>query len=280
MFNYDVPLPTSYEVVEMEYAYEDIYELEEIEIIEEEKEEEVIMKPLDKINITSGYTGPNKTRTYKYNGKYVTDHHFGVDLTGGTKIYAVADGKVVKVVNTGSNGGTMCLIRIQHKDYQSAYYHCKSGSIRFKKGDYVRKGDHIADVGNTGKATGKHLHFQIDKGTNATSINPTEYAKGNKELKGLSIPNNGWKAGDYKLLKEKYLRKSPEVASNKVKYKNLTANAKAKCFQDPIGYARYKIGAIINIKEFTEDKKKYIWGRTNTLWVCVYDNTGDQVEKV
>ena len=293
MFNYDVPLPTSYEVAEVvNCAYEDIckYELEineetiePEEVVAEKKESEKKVKPLDKINITSGYTGPNKTRTYKYNGKYVTDHHYGVDLTGGTKIYAVADGKVVKVVNTGSNGGTMCQVRIQHKDYQSAYYHCKSGSIRVKKGQYVKKGEWIATVGNTGKSTGKHLHFQIDKGSNATSINPTAYAKGNKELKGLTKPNSDdWEPNkDYKLLKEKYLRTSPEVtATNKYKYKNLTPSAKEKCFQDKLGYARYKIGAIVNIKEFTDDKNKYVWGRTNTLWVCVQDNTGNQVEKV
>ena len=269
MITYDVPPLTSYEVGEVR------------NIEEYEEKDEDVMKPLDKITITSGYTGPHKWREYKYNGKIVKDHHYGVDLIGGTKIYAVADGKVVKVVNKGSKGGVMCLIRIKHKDYQSAYYHIESGSARVKEGQYVKKGDYIAKVGNTGKATGKHLHFQIDKGSNATSINPTAYAKGNKELKGLTKPSKDWETGEYKTLKEKYLRKTPEVsATNKVQYKNLTPNAKEKCFQDKLGYARYKIGAVIQLNEFTSDKKGNTWGRTNTLWLCVHDDTGNQVEKI
>ena len=90
-----------------------------------------------------------------------------------------------------------------------------------------------------------------------------------------------WSPGDYKLLFQKYLRKSPEVKSNnKVKYANLTENAKKKCLKDKLGYAKYKIGAEINIKEFQYDSKGNLWGRTNTLWVCVQDETGKQVKKV
>lgn len=91
---------------------------------------------------------------------------------------------------------------------------------------------------------------------------------------------SGWLPGDYITLKQKYLRTSPEVkTTNKVKYKNLTTNAKAKCIKDSLGYARYKIGVKINIKEFKYDNKGNLWGRTNTLWVCVQDSTGNQVKQ-
>ena len=52
------------------------------------------MKPIetDNIKITSAFTGKYKTRTYKINGKMITDHHYGVDLVGGTKILATANG--------------------------------------------------------------------------------------------------------------------------------------------------------------------------------------------
>lgn len=87
-----------------------------------------------------------------------------------------------------------------------------------------------------------------------------------------------WLAGDYKLLFQKYLRKTPEVKSNnKVKWVNLTQNAKNKTLKDKLGYAKYKIGAVVNIKEFKYDNKGNLWGRTNTLWVCVSDSTGKQV---
>ena len=90
-----------------------------------------------------------------------------------------------------------------------------------------------------------------------------------------------WNPGDYKVLFQKYLRKSPEVnATNKYKYANLTPNAKKKCLKDKLGYAKYKIGAEINIKQFKYDKKGNLWGRTNALWVCVCDSTGKQVKKI
>ena len=270
-----VPLPTSVGIVEQyEYEYDEPFILEY---------EEEIMKPLktNKLNTTSAFTGKNKTRSYEINGQTITDHHYGIDLVGGTRILAVADGKVIQVVNKGSKGGTMCLIRIQHKDYQSAYYHNKSGSARVKVGDYVEKGQGIANIGNTGKVSGTHLHFQIDKGSKTTAIDPTDYAYGIKELEGLSKSQTIWEENrDYKVLYQKYVRTSPKVSTNKYKWKNLNPNAKAKCDKDKLGYAKYKIGAEINIKAFANDSKGNIWGRTNTLWLCVHDSTGDQVVKI
>ena len=90
-----------------------------------------------------------------------------------------------------------------------------------------------------------------------------------------------WVEGEYKLLFQKYLRKSPEVKStNKVKWVNLTTNAKNKTIKDKLGYAKYKIGVTVGIKEFKYDKLGNLWGRTNTLWVCVNDSSGKQVVKV
>jgi murein DD-endopeptidase MepM/ murein hydrolase activator NlpD len=43
----------------------------------------------------------------------------------------------------------------------SSYLHLKEGSVRVKVGDQVARGDHIAEVGNTGDSYGAHLHFQI-----------------------------------------------------------------------------------------------------------------------
>lgn len=290
MFTPDVPPLTPYGEIEYveEYSYDAVYEYDmeeyedcgenEIEEIEEEEDDKIV-KPLDTVKITSGYTGKDKWRTYKYQGKLVKDHHYGIDAVGGKKIYAVASGKVVKVVNKGEKGGTMCLVRIQHKDYQSAYYHCKSGSIKVKVGQWVKKGEHIATIGNTGKATGVHLHFQIDKGTNATAIDPTLYAKGNKELVGLEKP--GFEPGEYKTLKNKCARSTPEVNSkNKIKYRVLSADNKKKTYQDKLGYAKFKIGAKVNITQFTDDKKGNTWGKTDNIWLCVKDSTGDQVKKV
>lgn len=268
MFIQDLPPLTSQEVEIRESYYDDLEIESEMEFV----------KPLDKIKITSGYG----KRTYTIDGKKVTDFHHGVDLVGGTKIYATADGQVVKVVNKGSKGGTMCLVRIKHANgWESAYYHIKSGSARVKKGDWVKAGQWIATIGNTGKVTGTHLHFQIDKGGNDTSINPTKYAKGQKELKGQRKPASAWEQGDYRVLKEKYVRTSGEVkSSNKVKYDKLLPGEKEKCVKDKLGNAKYAVDSELFLNKFTTDKKGNVWGRHLTHWLCVSDNTGYQVEKL
>lgn len=236
----------------------------------------------DNIRTTSAYTGPKKTRTYKIGGKVVTDHHYGIDIVGSDDVLAHATGRVVKVVNKGSKGGTMCQIRLQHAQYQTAYYHLKSGSILFKKGDLVREGQKIATMGSTGNVSGKHLHFQIDKGDKTTSIDPTDYAYGRKQL----APLENWEEGDYGWLYHKYLRSTPEVkANNKVKYSALKAKGQEKCIKDALGYAKTKISAVMHLDKFQSDSKGNVWGRTtngkgNYVWICVEDKTGKQCKKV
>ena len=277
MFNIEaVPLPTSYEVSEAEYSYYDnsmlLYNEMGTDInIEEKEEEEDFMQPIEtnKLKTTSGYG----YRTNPVTGK--KEFHHGIDLVGGTKILATADGKVVKVVNKGSKGGTMCLIRIQHKDYQSAYYHIKSGSAKVKVGDYVKKGQHIATIGNTGKATGIHLHFQIDKGSNATSIDPTKYAYGKKELKGLTDPE--YKKGDYKVISPRYVRTGAGTEYRIKKVAELTKDGQKNCVNTkPTAKAQYKAGAIFTALDIVKSSNGATWARTPSGYVCLASHTGVQ----
>ena len=197
------------------------------------------MKPLNNITkVESKFTGKDKTRTYTLRGKKVTDHHYGVDLLGSKEILAIADGIVIKVVNKGVQYGTCCKVRILHRDgYQSAYYHLASGSIKVKVGDFVKAGTHIADMGNTGTSTNVHLHLQIDKGGDATAIDPLEYALGNKQLLGYPNVYEYFKVGaTYKMEYAKCFRTSPKVASNnKCKYSRLSLTARLKAHKDKNG---------------------------------------------
>ena len=59
--------------------------------------------------------------------------------------------------------------------------------IKVNKNDKVSKGQVIGIIGDTGLATGVHLHFQIDKGSSASAIDPTDYAYGKKELTTNSV---------------------------------------------------------------------------------------------
>lgn len=139
------------------------------------------MYPLktDKLRVTSKYG----KREYTYRGKRVKDFHNGIDLVGGNEIIATADGEVVSTRNEGKQYGNGCYVRIKHSNgLYTLYYHLKSGSILVKKGEKVVKGQVIGIIGDTGRATGVHLHYQIDKGSSASAIDPTEYVLNGKEV--------------------------------------------------------------------------------------------------
>jgi murein DD-endopeptidase MepM/ murein hydrolase activator NlpD len=78
----------------------------------------------------------------------------------GTPIYASAKGKVILSISGGWNGGYGSFIIISHDNGTQTLYAHNSKNI-VKLGDTVDKGDLIAKVGQTGHATGPHVHFEI-----------------------------------------------------------------------------------------------------------------------
>ena len=111
-------------------------------------------------------------------GGYVTDEydpkkeHYGIDIAApaDAPVKATLDGTVV---SAGWNYETGYVIAIQHKDNIISIY--KHNAKIFKNvGNFVKAGDVIATVGNTGElSTGPHLHFEIWH--NGLSLNPKEY---------------------------------------------------------------------------------------------------------
>lgn len=146
----------------------------------------------NKIIITSKYGN----RQYYYKGKLVKNFHNGIDLVpspcNNNEILAFADGVVTSVQKTGVQYGTGCYVRIKHNNnLYTLYYHLKTNSICVNVGDKVKKGQKLGIIGTTGVSTGIHLHFQIDKGTSKTSINPYDYLFNNKEfIKDLPTNND------------------------------------------------------------------------------------------
>lgn len=97
--------------------------------------------------------------------------HEGIDLAApiGTTVNA-ADGGVVTWVGTRGSYGK--LIMVDHgAGYVTYYGHLSKFFV--SKGEKVYKGQKIAAVGNTGRSTGPHLHFEIKK--NGTPVNPLNY---------------------------------------------------------------------------------------------------------
>ncbi len=115
-----------------------------------------------------------------FNGRM--SFHDGVDIRGrrGQKIYATADGVIAFA---GRNGGYGKYIRLRHAGgYETAYGHMRR--ILVRKGQKVKRGEVIGLVGNTGRSTGPHLHYEIR--CNNRLLNPAKYMRIAEALKKSS----------------------------------------------------------------------------------------------
>ncbi len=85
--------------------------------------------------------------------------HAGIDISNriGTPVYAAQTGKVIFTGYKGNYGKTVILSHQQ--GYTTLYGHLDE--ILVKKGQTVRQGTKIGTLGNTGRSTGPHLHFEI-----------------------------------------------------------------------------------------------------------------------
>jgi murein DD-endopeptidase MepM/ murein hydrolase activator NlpD len=115
------------------------------------------------------------------------DSEYAVDLAvpDGTPIYAAREGSVINVRHDSFRGAPdpalldqANVVEILHDDGTIAIYaHLHWDSIRVQPGQSVRRGQYIADSGNTGLTTGPHLHFAVirNAGMRAESV-PVQFA--------------------------------------------------------------------------------------------------------
>lgn len=88
-----------------------------------------------------------------------TKFHEGMDFSApvGTPVYATADGTVVSAKWEGAYGN---MVELKHGyNYTTRYAHLSKLLVR--PGQTVHRGDLIGEVGNTGKSTGPHLHYEV-----------------------------------------------------------------------------------------------------------------------
>ena len=105
----------------------------------------------------------------------VSSLHEGVDLSAevNSRIFATADGVVTQ---SGQVGGFGLLIEIKHDNgLMTRYGH--ANKLLVQVGDFVKKGQLIGLVGNTGRSTGNHLHYEVLMG--GQSIDPQKLMKNN-----------------------------------------------------------------------------------------------------
>ncbi len=115
----------------------------------------ILKTPLDGAKLSSSF-GMRKHPISGFNKM-----HKGIDFAApiGTPIYAGGNGIVEYV---GRNGGYGKYIRIRHNnEYKTAYAHLSGYKKGISKGVRVNQGEVIGYVGNTGRSTGPHLHYEI-----------------------------------------------------------------------------------------------------------------------
>lgn len=111
------------------------------------------------------------TSSFGYRLSPFPSYHYGLDLAGkaNSKIYATADGVVRQ---TGWALGYGQAVLIDHSfGFSTLYGHL--ADIRVKKGEHVKRGQIIANMGTTGRSTGVHLHYEVWK--DGTPVNPRPY---------------------------------------------------------------------------------------------------------
>ena len=104
--------------------------------------------------------------------------HAGTDFAGpiGTPIYATADGVVS---HAGWSSGYGRLIKIRHDfGIETRYAHLNSMDVRV--GQRVSRGERIGAMGNSGRSTGPHLHYEVR--VNGNPVNPMTYIRAGQDV--------------------------------------------------------------------------------------------------
>ena len=106
--------------------------------------------------------------------------HKGIDISAdmGTNVYASASGKVIQVISSDKGHGN-CIVIEHGFGFSSRYAHLSA--FRVSEGDEVKRGDLIGLVGSTGRSTGPHLHYEIEK--DGEIIDPKKFIQ--FDLKGI-----------------------------------------------------------------------------------------------
>ncbi len=123
------------------------------------------LKPVLSGVISSSF-GPRRHPIYK-----VRKHHDGLDFSAakGTPVYASADGVISF---TGRVNGYGKLIKLNHKyGFVTRYGHLSKIVVR--RGQQVKRGQKIGEVGSTGLSTAPHLHYEVRY--HGKAVNPSAY---------------------------------------------------------------------------------------------------------
>ncbi len=129
-------------------------------------------KPLNKYWITSGFG----VRKDPFTGAYA--RHLGLDFGGPYKSPVLSPGEG-KVIYAGWRGKYGRLVEIDHgMGLTSRYGHLAKLSV--EEGDYVGRGTEIGLLGNSGRSSGPHLHFEVLYG--GKQLNPLKFIRAGSDV--------------------------------------------------------------------------------------------------
>uniref|UniRef100_UPI0037C5BB6E M23 family metallopeptidase n=1 Tax=Nesterenkonia ebinurensis TaxID=2608252 RepID=UPI0037C5BB6E len=115
--------------------------------------------------------------------------HAGTDWAApdGTPLFAVADGRVLSASYTEARGGVIVLEHtVGAQTVTSTYVHMWEHGIHVSDGETVSAGQHIGDVGSSGRSTGPHLHLEIRPGgQDAETTDPEQWLL-NQDAEGIT----------------------------------------------------------------------------------------------
>lgn len=187
--------------------------------------------------------------------------HHGVDVAApeGTPLTAPADGVVVHK-GSGASGGNTLIIK-HADDLFTVYYHMQKPS-HLLKGTRVERGELIGLVGNTGRSTGPHLHWEVRKSRRwGDTVDPVPYLVGAPSVTPPPLKVDGklgrntWKAWQTALKDKGFYKGVPDGRPGIMTYRAVQAWAGVK--QDG------RIGPVTRkaVQEKLGVKADGVWGR-------------------
>lgn len=135
--------------------------LDELQILSKDKEKMATavpaIWPIDKRKLR-GHIGAFGGRNHPILGRYIA--HEGIDLGSktGTPVYATGNA-IVDLDNNGARGYGKQILLNHGFGYRTRYAHLSK--ILVTTGQAVKRGEIIGEVGNTGRSTGPHLHYEV-----------------------------------------------------------------------------------------------------------------------